>query len=146
MLGQSERELFFGGAMEAPPRCDRALGCGQFVEGLWQADVIELFVREPSSAGYHEINLAPTGAWWHCRFEEYRLRTGPVPGEVRALSCIDEEGWSAAVALPRAALPGVDLAAVRWNVCAIAGDPRRFYTHEPAGPGSPDFHRVIAAL
>ena len=45
---------------------------GDFTEGLWQGDVFEVFLFQPGSEKYWEINLAPSGAWWSRIFKSYR--------------------------------------------------------------------------
>jgi hypothetical protein len=145
VLAQSHDELFFGGTVEAPPRGDLSPGCGQFVEGLWAQDVLELFWKSSGSSGYQELNLAPSGAWWWCAFRGYRQRDeGASAPPARAHVERRSDRWSAAVALPRASLGGADLRAATLNVCAILGDPRRFYTHEGPATAEPDFHAIIA--
>ena len=47
---------------------------GDFVEGLWEYDVAELFVRDARGA-YQEFNVSPTGAWWSMTHTEYRVRS-----------------------------------------------------------------------
>lgn len=139
--------LLFGGEVSEGPRCDRSLRAGEFVEGLWAHDVIEMFVREPASERYFEINLAPTGAFWVCLFESYRRRGAPLAGVEGALTSgqLTPRGWRAALCLPRAALPfALDDREVRANVCAIRGEPRQFFSLAPPASAVPDFHRVIA--
>lgn len=134
--------LFGGGASEAP-RCDRSRRAGEFVEGLWASDVVELFVGEAGAEGYLELNLAPTGAFWLCRFARYRERHAASPGTplwLDAVSSIREGSWQAAISLPRDTLPPLDLD--RVNACAIREDPRRFYTMAPPRTAEPDFHRL----
>jgi hypothetical protein len=145
VLAQSQEELFFGGSVEAPLCCDLSPGCGQFVEGLWTQDVLELFWKPSGSSGYQELNLAPTGAWWWCPFRGYRQRQDGAPAPTaRAHAVRHGDRWSAAVALSRAPLGGVDLGAATLNVCAILGDPRRFYTYRGPATAEPDFHAIIA--
>jgi len=45
---------------------------GEFTEGLWKADVVELFLHDQASESYLELNLSPTGAWWAKKFSSYR--------------------------------------------------------------------------
>ena len=47
---------------------------GEFIEGLWEGDVVELFIREKKSDGYFEFNLSADGAWWGCYFSSPRIR------------------------------------------------------------------------
>lgn len=56
---------------------DATLKPGIFHEGLWQLDVLELFLVDQGGIGYQEINLSPAGAWWSCKFSSYRKRAQP---------------------------------------------------------------------
>lgn len=47
---------------------------GDFVEGLWEHDVVELFLAG-SSGRYVEFNVSAQGAWWFMAFADYRKRT-----------------------------------------------------------------------
>jgi hypothetical protein len=47
---------------------------GTFVEGLWEQDVVELFIGQANSARYQEWNLSADGAWWAMSFKSYRER------------------------------------------------------------------------
>jgi hypothetical protein len=46
---------------------------GQFLKGLWEESVVELFVHELNSTRYVELNLSPTGAYWCAEFSNYRF-------------------------------------------------------------------------
>ncbi|MCS6899906.1 MAG: hypothetical protein RMJ98_08970 [Myxococcales bacterium] len=145
----SPEELLFGAVVEAPARCEEGAG---FREGLWTHDVLELFVpclRTTLHAArgeprYLELNLAPSGAWWACLFEGYRIRCPrqPFPCEVRVWSTRREGSWSAALALPLAPI-GISLDLPRLRFCAILGEPRRYLIHGISPGGTPDFHRQV---
>ena len=45
---------------------------GQREFGLWQHNCFELFLGEPGSAAYWELNLAPNGNWNCFGFNDYR--------------------------------------------------------------------------
>lgn len=45
----------------------------QFKEGLWENDVIELFVKDEGEQ-YLEFNLNSDGDWWACSFSSSRKR------------------------------------------------------------------------
>lgn len=142
-LGMSGERILFGARCEGPPRCDPATP-GDFIEGLWERDVVELFLGESDSPRYQEFNLSPRGAWWTMAFSGYRTRmtTAPLPG-VRCHAAETAAGWRAAVAIPLNELT------IRWssgrgtvNITAISGDPQRFVTAVDLGGGEPDFHRA----
>lgn len=46
---------------------------GQFLKGLWEESVVELFVHELNSTRYVELNLSPTGSYWCAEFSSYRF-------------------------------------------------------------------------
>ena len=143
-LGVGGGQLLFGATVRAAPWCEPARP-GDFIEGLWERDVVELFLGEPGTPRYQEFNLSPRGAWWTVSLSEYRVRmeTRPMPG-VRCFSEVDAGGWRAALALP------LDELSIRWellnggtvNVTAIQGNPQRFVTAADLGGGEPDFHRA----
>ena len=78
---------------------------GEFIEGLWEDDVAELFIKSPSGV-YQELNIAPSGAWWSMSLEEYRVRrASPLRPEVRYLSTSVTSGsWSVVAAFSRSSL------------------------------------------
>lgn len=142
-LGVNTERILFGGRGDASPWCEPATP-GDFIEGLWEREVVELFLGEPGSARYQEFNLSPRGAWWTMAFSGYRTRmmTNPLPG-VRCHAASGGRGWRAAIAIPLAELT------IAWssgsgtgNVTAIHGNPQRFVTALDLGGGEPDFHRA----
>jgi len=121
---------------------------GMFCPELWKHDVAELFLADPRSGRYIELNLASNAAWWSCEFIAPRERSEAidvaVPG-VQTWSDLAPDGaWVAAMSIPldilRARISfGVES---RANVCMILGSPdQRFLTAAPLGAGEPDFHR-----
>lgn len=56
-----------------PPR-----GPGGRVDGLWRHTCFEFFVRPRGSAGYSEVNLAPSTAWAAYAFDAYRAGMRPI--------------------------------------------------------------------
>lgn len=142
-LGVDRRNLWFGARCGGAPRCADAM-VGDFVEGLWEHDVVEIFAAEEGSRRYQEFNLSPKGAWWTAAFSEYRERmpTAAMPG-VRCFAEPWGSGWRAAMAIP------LDELSIRWdllrgrlNVTAVQGEPNRFVTLTDLGGGEPDFHRA----
>ncbi len=120
----------------------------EFVEGLWNHDVAELFIKDMQSDRYLEINLAPSGAWWSAEFYGPRMRVhseaAPIEG-VRSHSRIAVDGcWQAAVAIPIAYLElhfgfGMDS---RLNVTFIVDSPQQRFLSAVRLPGDmPDFHQ-----
>jgi len=51
---------------------------GDYVEGLWEADVAEFFLAKANTDGsfnYLEINVSPEGAWWSMEHHGIRQRS-----------------------------------------------------------------------
>ena len=122
---------------------------GEFSEGLWQHDCAELFLANPATGHYLEVNLAPNGAWWTCLFETPRLRAMvenlPLDGVI-AEGIEGVAQWEARLRIPLIALPaeiGSDLHVLRGNVTFCLGSaPRQLYATYAAPPeGNPDYHR-----
>ena len=81
-----------------PTYCSSETG---FVEGLWRYDCGELFLADPASGRYLEINVAPNGAWWSCVFSGVRIRDMQVdaPRIERIFSEATPDGWNAGFSL-----------------------------------------------
>jgi hypothetical protein len=46
-------------------------------DGLWQTTCFEIFIADPSTESYFEINLSPWGLWNAYVFDRYRLPQPP---------------------------------------------------------------------
>ena len=117
---------------------------GQRFEGLWEGDVIELFLAAPDGR-YLEINLATNCAWWACHFDSPRSRSQePAPlcrtsrlsdGVLRLATSVE---W-----LSKSCNP-CDL---RWNVTAILHRQACLYSSAaPLSWENPDFHQPESFL
>lgn len=128
---------------------------GKFLEGLWEHDVAELFLADPDSGRYLELNLAPNASWWSREFRAPRVPATaepepfpePFPGVETHAELAPDGGWVAAMALPldelekRVAFGPASTA----NVAFILESPRqRFLTAAELGGGEPDFHQPAA--
>jgi hypothetical protein len=139
--------LVLNGKVCAPPICIGGDSEGHFVEGLWEADVVELFLLNPATGFYLEFNLGPRGGWWCCSFSLPRARVDenpkPLPG-VRAVANLTEAGWGSSLAVPLHSLPqclSFDLGKTRGNITFCLGAPQQYITLADLGGGEPDFHR-----
>ena len=125
-----------------------------FVEGLWQHDVAEIFIGTVPGGPYYEFNLAPSGAWWGCRFSSYRERDSALDcGHVvtarfrgaagLGVSNHSGPGWCGGISIPLLLLtPDIEVTeGVPANVSFIYGNPRR-YVASAVAAGEPDYHRV----
>lgn len=70
-LSFDRRSIELGFRRHAPAVLHPKAQPGNFVEGLWEYDVIELFLAT-SANSYLEINLAPNGSWWAMQFVGHR--------------------------------------------------------------------------
>ncbi len=121
---------------------------GVFCADLWKHDVAELFLADPASGRYVELNLAPNAAWWSCEFTAPRQRADQVDvavPDVATWSDLAPDGaWVAAMAIPLDVLRArIGFGpATRANVCMIIGSPdQRFLSATPLGENEPDFHQ-----
>lgn len=121
---------------------------GRFLAELWRFDVAELFLADPATGRYLELNLAPNGAWWSCAFDAPRQRVEAVDREwpgVRTHAELAADGtWVAALSLPLDTLrERLDFGpATTANATFILDSPgQRFLSATPLGDGEPDFHR-----
>lgn len=130
-------------ALKAPDY-DTAHGCGDFVEGLWERDVAELFLMGPQG-DYHEFNLSPSGAWWCASFSGYRQRIHAQPcPSAQVFSRAEEASWTTSLTFDLRDIPCLGeegLQRARLSVTAILcpSEPEYFcYGHQSGG--QPDFH------
>jgi hypothetical protein len=120
---------------------------GRFVEGLWEADVVELFLLNPETGFYAEFNLGPRGGWWCCSFRSPRARVdespNPLPG-VKAMANASEFAWDSSLSVPLHSLPealAFDPVKTRGNITFCLGAPQQYISLADLGGGEPDFHR-----
>ncbi len=126
--------------------CNASLASGDFVEGLWEQDVAELFVMAPDGR-YQEFNLSPTGAWWSATFTGYREGCQAERATSIQTEAHCEEGrWSARLSLAVSdlnVLQGSDISLARLNVTAILSPQNPSYLCWGWQNGEqPDFHRA----
>lgn len=147
LVSDSER-LWFIANHRQPARIHPKARPGGFLAELWKYDVAELFLADPASGRYLELNLAPNGAWWTCEFTGPRMRAEAVDiamPDVATFSEMSPDGsWLAAAALP------LDLLKARLNfsqetrinVTMILNSPeQKFLSACDLGAGEPDFHQ-----
>ena len=116
---------------------------GDFVEGLWNSDVAELFLFSPLTSTYQEFNFAPSGAWWSCVFNDYRQRADlqPLVPQPHIKKTSTKTSWSVEVTIPRESV----LVAERLqeslcvNIAVILGGDN-FYSLNADQRREPDFH------
>ena len=147
MLALEGADLVLRGKASTAPQRVRGDSPGRFLEGLWEGDLVELFLMNPANGFYLELNLAPGGAWWACGHTAPRVRVpeGATPldsGRTRMVA--GDTGWDVTLRVPVASLPwelAFDPATTRGNVTFCLGSPQRYLTVADLGGGTPDFHR-----
>ena len=146
-LVQDRGRLWFLAGRRKPAAPHPRSRPGMFRAELWKHDVAELFLRNPVTGRYLEVNLSPNGAWWTCEFTAPRVRAEEMDIEMPDVATFAEMSadgsWMAAVALPLDVLAArLDYgAATQANVTMILDSPeQRFLTVNP-GEGEPDFHQ-----
>jgi len=121
-----------------------------FVEGLWRFDCGELFLLQPTTGRYLEINLAPNGAWWSCVFSGVRVRDCETlsPQLEHITADRSENGWRASFDLSWREIERCLGSAenLLGNVTLILGgcpdaNPPLENLHSIAKLGAVDFHR-----
>lgn len=115
---------------------------GEFVEGLWEYDVAELFVRDARGA-YQEFNLSPNGAWWSMTHSEYRVRSNESrpPKCLFVKTAILEGSWEVVAAFDIGSLqvPLAEGSVVHVTGIHYAAQPV-YLSSNPARDIAPDFH------
>lgn len=143
-IAADPEKLFFAASANVPASC-KDYEPGSFVEGLWNEDVVELFLKDDSSGAYQEINLSPGGAWWTVFFDSYRARNPFFRSAAQAVvqTRKTNSSWYAALSILRKQL-GASITFTgksRGAVSAILGTEHRSYmTLNPLPEFQPDFH------
>jgi len=149
-LARDDTRLWFIATRRAPARLHPRARPGDFVAGLWEYDVAELFLVHPPSGRYLEFNLAPNGAWWSAEFRAPRQRDRedefPFP-EVETHADLAPDGsWLATISMPldllRARIGFGE--GTRGNVCFIVDQPPRYLSLANLPGAEPDFHQPAA--
>lgn len=140
--------LWFIACHESPATIHPKARPGQFQNELWQYDVAEIFLLDPSTGRYLEINLAPNGAWWSAFFTGPRVVENemdtPLEGVATYADLAPNGGWMSAMALPLKMLReelnfGDDS---KMNVTFIVDSPnKKFISATKLEGREPDFHQ-----
>lgn len=125
----------------------------RFVEGLWNGDVVELFLLNSLTGNYLEFNFSPPNAWWCCEFESYR--TANSSSNLPKLSHLeyrsDESSWNVVGALDLQSLPFPLNSSTLVHVSGIIQQPPSQPIHLTSNSFrssdyDPDFHRIDSFL
>ena len=149
VVARSSQALHVGFRIEGKPNICPGSKPGDFREGLWSYDVVEVFLADSQSTRYEEFNFAPNGAWWWSAFSDYRVRdsSGGINRPQPEIVCgSDSIGWFVTVSINFVELQ-VDFRAnsgERMNVCAIIGGlgVREHFSAASLDLQKPDFHRT----
>lgn len=150
--------VVFAAAMKPGPLDVFQTKQSEFVAGLWNGNVVELFLGNPDNGRYLEVHLAPTGQWWACVFTAVRVREIE-SGRPLPLSVVqhhrDKAGkrWQSSLQVPASVicqlLGARDFMRLHANLTAICrpltGQPC-FFSLAPLPGAKPDFHQPEAWL
>ena len=116
-----------------------------FFEGLWHHDCGELWLCNPESGRYIEINLAPDGAWWSCVFSSPRVRDIECPHPKCSVKSFPSKGgWTATLQIPKTEIKRClsDVDNLVGNITLVlGGDSELENLHSAVPLGAMDFHR-----
>jgi hypothetical protein len=137
-LSIDSTHIELGFSRQAPALLHPSARTEEFVEGLWNYDVIELFLSTGEES-YLELNLSPQCAWWAMHFSSHRVRDNSDP-RVRLV----EQGHSlkAESTNYRAVFNCNRKFKLEGNVCGIIGiGPRQHFSlHQAESNAELDFH------
>lgn len=137
--------LYFGGSAVGTPWFDPLWRNGDFIEGLWNWDVVELFIKDHTSSTYQEFNISPCGAWWACEFVSHRKRGTKNYNYqgVELFSSVTQENWKVAIAIPLNSVKADFQCpqSLRLNISGIVGKKRQHFSWASMDTKQPDFHK-----
>ncbi len=146
LIVRDPRRLWFVASAPGGADFDRQHAAGDFVEGLWERDVAEVFIKE-SSGRYQEFNVSPGGAWWSVVLSSYRTREVKQPEMLDPIirTEVGEGRWRALLGVDLSSL-AVDLSeSSLLHVSGITQKPQRlFFSSQPVPTVEPDFHHPDA--
>jgi len=133
--------------------------CGQFIEGLWEAEVGELFLARTLPDGqtrYLEINISPEGAWWSMEHQAVRQRK-PNCRPLNNVNVCSIDESTVQMSIPLSSLPDWLLSPDRSNlsdessgnvtfILATANGDKQHLSFFPLAGENPDFHQPEAFL
>jgi len=108
-------------------------------EGLWEYEVVELFLANRDSERYLEIEVSPHGHYLILTFDGIRNRVGTHSAECSTQ--ITNDRWHGVIHLDAALVPSLPLRANAYRICGTESD-RRYLAAYPVPGEEPDFHRL----
>ncbi len=145
-FARDPKTLWFRASLPGGQHFDRQHAPGEFVEGLWEQDVAEFFLKD-SSGRYQEFNVSPAGAWWTVALRGYRTREETTPElYVSAIEAsVEADGWTAVLGISHAGLSVQLDDSSLLHVSGIVHKPaRQFLSSRPVAGIEPDFHHPEA--
>lgn len=109
------------------------------LDGLWNFEVVEVFIADRQGVAYSEVELSPWGHFLGLRFVAPRVREGahfPVSFD----SARTGDRWSGRATIDRRFLPADPCRANAFAIHGLAND-RRYLAAAPLPTKVPDFHR-----
>ena len=143
-LGFNQSRFLFSAEVNIAPLAPAEHSPGMFVEKLWEADVIEVFLCADQGTSYQEFNFSPAGAWWTCVFSEYRKPGKQSFTRNPSVKVISDKKtfWRIHAEVPRSVL-GIPIRNYprAANICGIFGsEPRQYLSFASLSAEQPDFH------
>jgi hypothetical protein len=122
---------------------------GEFVEGLWNESVVELFIHDLASNCYIELNLSPSGAYWGAVFHRYRERASEFRLEAEAHVEVIPEGVRVTQVVPSDVILFNEFVIAQTAILSTDSGTKSYLTRKFASGESgesklqvpPDFHR-----
>lgn len=109
--------------------------------GLWEEDVVELFIRGEGAESYLEVQVGVSGASFQLIIEKPRvLYYTPIFNTIKATSSLNKDEFKGSIFIPKDMIPG-DTKKLYGGMYAILGNPREYYALNPNPEDKPDFHR-----
>lgn len=109
--------------------------------GLWEEDVVELFIRREGESSYLEVQANPKGLGFQLQiFEPRKLFYTPIFESISVTSKISSDEWLGKIEIPQELIPGKG-ESFEGGIYAILGTPREYYALNPNIDLAPDYHR-----
>lgn len=128
---------------QPPAFVNEALAIGSSQWGLWEYDVVELFLRVGGAPTYYEFQVSPLGQFFELEVFEPRKRVNDKfsSGFTFDVERASPTVWSARMRIPLKNL-GWDerIESLRGNAFAILGEPRTYWSTGLPEQEAPDFH------
>lgn len=141
-------KIYFNFICQQKPFYNEKTKSHQFIEGLSQYDIAEIFLKEDDSNRYQEFNFSPSGAWWSALFSSYRKQDKEchIAGNDFCIdSSMDRSSWRVHCCINRQAL-AINFSASTLsnaNVTAIInGNDRQYLSWSRIVSSQPDFHKT----